>query len=307
MIYLDILFFLNWMIDYLILTLVKHDFFPEIKKRKIAAGAFLAAGTYMFWLCQEGILPRRIRMVEAAGLISLVLLWTFPVRQLSLFCKTATAAFGYSLFMGGFCHMLQNIFVDSPEFFSGPWWVPLGCAVVFLFLKKSGKKIKNEEVKLRECTYEVEIRRKNRTVCLRGLYDSGNLLVSQRTGRGICVLSFHEAEKLFDENEREILSFLLTQKDFPWKIMTENLWSGICRITYSSVGREKGWMPGITADHIIVKKDGEVLADTRGLMGITAQNIFQNRRFAVLLPADIFAKQKPGADPFRERETCQRP
>lgn len=300
MIYLDILFLLNWTIDYLILALIKHDFFPETKKRRIVAGAFLAAGTYLFWLFQEEKISKEIRMAEAACFMSLVLLWTFPIRRWNLFCKTAATAFGYILLMGGFCHVLQNIFADSPELFSEPWWVPLVCAAVFLFLKKIGKRIKNETVKIKECTYEVEIRRKDRAVKLMGLYDSGNLLVSQWTGKGICVLSFRESAELFDEKEKEILSFLIAQKDFPWKIMTENLWSGICRITYSSVGKEKGWMPGIAADHIIVKKDGEVLVDTKGLMGITAQNIFQDRRFAVLLPADIFTKQTSAPGPFKK-------
>ena len=69
MIYLDVLFLLNWMIDYLILALVKKDFFPGMKERRIAAGAFLAAGSYLFWLCQAGIVSGTVRMLEGFFLI----------------------------------------------------------------------------------------------------------------------------------------------------------------------------------------------------------------------------------------------
>ena len=71
--------------------------------------------------------------------------------------------------------------------------------------------------------------------------------------------------------------------------MTENLWSGITPISYSSVGKEDGWMPGITADRIIVKKDGKVLADRKGMLGITARQIFRDAAATVLLPSDIFS------------------
>lgn len=300
MIYLDVLFLLNWMIDYLILALVKKDFFPGMKKRRLAAGAFLAAGSYLFWFCQAGNISDVVRTLEGFFLISLVLLWTFSIRSLSLFLKTAAAALGYTLLMGGFCYALGNIFVERGGETSVQWWVPAGCMAAAAFIKSVGKKMQRETEKIKECTYEVEIQRKGRTVSLQGWYDSGNLLVSQWTGRGICIMPLEKAEGLLDEEEKKILSFLVTQKDFPWKIMTENLWSGIHRITYSSVGRKDGWMPGIVADHIIVKKHGEVLADTEGLMGITAQEIFQDGRFAVLLPTDIFTKQTSGADPLKE-------
>ena len=291
MIELDILFLLNWIIDYLILVLVKNEFFPEVKRKRLAAGAFLAAATYLFWLCQKGTVSGNIRAAEALFFVSLVLMWTFSVRSPAVFGRAAAAVLMYAFLMGGFCYVLRNTFAKELEGVPAQWWVPAGCAAAFCFLKGVGKRIKKEAVKIKECIYEVEIRRKDRAVCLRGLYDSGNLLVSQWTGKGICVLSFENAAELFDEKEREMLSFLMAQKDFPWKIMTENLWSGIYRITYSSVGKEEGWMPGIAADHIIVIKDGEVLADTKGLMGITDRQIFHDQRFAVLLPADIFAKQ----------------
>ena len=126
-------------------------------------------------------------------------------------------------------------------------------------------------------------------MCLQGMYDSGNRLESRWTGEGICVLSLKSAEGLLDEKEKEMLAFLVTQERFPWKIMTENLWSGITPISYSSVGKEDGWMPGITADRIIVKKDGKVLADRKGMLGITARQIFRDAAATVLLPADIFS------------------
>ena len=93
-----------------------------------------------------------------------------------------------------------------------------GMRGVFLFSRSVGKRMKKEAVKQRECTYEVEIRRKDRTVFLQGMYDSGNRLESRWTGEGICVLSLKSAEGLLDEKERKRCSpFLSHGNGFPGK------------------------------------------------------------------------------------------
>lgn len=288
MIYLDILFLMNWIVDYLILALIKQDFFPYIRKRKVIAGSLIAASSYLLWFYQAGKVSNIFLAMEAVFFISLVLLWTFSIKRFAVFCKTALAAFFYAFLMGGGCYALKNILSEKITYCLGQWREVVSCLLIYIFCSSVGRRLKKDAVKMKECTYEVEIQRKGRAVCLLGLYDSGNLLKNQWTGEGICILSMEAAEGLFDQREKEILTFLLVQKDFPWKIMTDNLWSGIYRISYSSVGKEEGWMPGITADQIIVKKDGEVLAERKGLLGITAQQILREKKVGVLLPADIF-------------------
>lgn len=289
MIYLDILFLMNWIVDYLILALIKQNFFPYIKKRKVIAGAFIAASSYLFWFYQEERMSEIFRCIEAVFFISLVLLWTFSIRSFAVFCKTTLIAFFYAFLMGGGCYALKNILPENAaEYLPGQWKTVAGCLSVYTLCFFAGRRLKKDAVRIKECTYEVEIQRKGRTVYLLGLYDSGNLLENQWTGEGICLLSMEAAEGLFDQREKEILTFLFTQKDFPWKIMADNLWSGIYRIAYSSVGKEEGWMPGIAADQIIVKKDGEVLAERKGLLGITARQILRGKKVGILLPADIF-------------------
>ena len=212
MIYLDILFFTNWMIDYLILVLVKKDFFPGTGNRRVAVGAFLAAGTYLLWFVRAGSAPEAIRGAAAICLVGMILWWTFSVRSLRQFLQAACAALGYTCLMGGACYALRR-FPGSTVLPEG-WTTAAGCAAVFLFSRSVGKRMKKEAVKQRECTYEVEIRRKDRTVFLQGMYDSGNRLESRWTGEGICVLSLKSAEGLLDEKEKEMLAFLVTRERF---------------------------------------------------------------------------------------------
>lgn len=288
MIYLDILFLFNLIIDYLILALVKKDFFPEIKKRRLLIGACFSAGSYLIWFCLQETSLREVHNFMACLFMSIVLIWTFRIRSMALFCKTAILAAFYIFFLGGVGFFLQRIFWKKYQGGDTEYWILLGAIIIFSICFNFWKERLKVPVKRKECTYEVEIKRKTFSISLLGFYDSGNQLVSKWSGKGICVISIREAEQLMEKTEKERVSFLMTQKDFPWKIMTENLWSGIYCITFSTIGREKEWMPGIYADHIIVKKDGEVLAETKGLLGITAQRISKEKRFAVLLPADIF-------------------
>ena len=288
------LFLQNWVMDYLILSMVKSDFFPHVRKGRTAAGAFLAAATYLLWLVQRDRVPGTVRQAEAVIFICLVFLFVCSVRPVRkkwpVFLKIAGASAAYTFLMGGFAFALDRVIRQRAAGFFRQWGVTAGCVLFFLLWQCAGRRIRESARQKQENLYEVEVQRNGRTAVFTGLYDSGNLLKSQWTGRGICVLSLKEAQALLDDREKEALSYLAGQSEFPWKSMTSHLWRGIYRITYSAVGREDGWMPAVMADRILVKRDGNVLADRGGLLGITTQDILRDGDARMLLPADIFSR-----------------
>ncbi|MCD8020704.1 MAG: sigma-E processing peptidase SpoIIGA [Clostridiales bacterium] len=292
MIYLDVLFVYNFILDHLILILVKEKHFPDMRKRRVTAGAFLAALTYLFWFCLSGNVSMLPRVATAGILLCFTLIWTYRIRTWRLFKKTVETTMLYSFLLGGLGIIFQKIMYRLPVLDvldkakqSGAFLFFVTIFTIFFIVKERGdKKIEKRE----EYIYEVQIIRKDRSIFLDGYYDTGNLLVSEMTGLGICILSYKEAEKILDEKEKKTMECLIRQKEFPWKEMADHLRSGIYKINYSSVGKEDGWMPGILAEHIIVKKDGEILADRRGLMGMTIHKVSRDGRYNMLLPADIF-------------------
>lgn len=289
---LDILFLVNWMMDCLILLLVRAVLFPKVSVKKTAAGAFVQAVTYVVWLVFRGDMSECIAAFLAILLVALPLQWTFSIRKPRIFLKTVTAAAGFAFLLGGFGFFVRKELMKTGIIAAAGQGIFTGVMLFFalglnVFLKKKRKWMQTAE-KREDNIYEVEIQRKKRVIVLKGLYDSGNLLISRWNGRGICVISAEDAEKLMDTVEQERMRFLLCQKEFPWKIMVQQLWSGFYRIAYSSVGTSDQWMPGILADRIIVKKDGRIYADVKGLLGIAKGRISEQNEICALLPADIF-------------------
>lgn len=55
---------------------------------------------------------------------------------------------------------------------------------------------------------------------------------------------------------------------------------------------ENAKMPGVMAEEIVVLKDGEVLTRTKGMLGISQEELSETKEFFVLLPNDIFDREE---------------
>lgn len=295
-VYLDMIFAVNIIIDYLILVLVRKDLFPQTNIRRIFAGALLSSVTYIIWYllkicyfqCRTATAYLLFLFFLPFILIGIILMWIFRIRSFSLFVKTIGVTIGYTFLFGG-CGYFFYKKICNLDFSQFRWQSVFLCTMIFFTgIMLQWKKIKRESEKVTNNLYEVELRRREKTVYCQGIYDSGNLLVSKITGRGICVMSLQNVMALLDDQEKELLSVFKEKNNFPWEMMAEKIKFGLYPICYSSVGNENAYMPGIIADQIIVTKKGEVLADYRGMIGISAKSISKKKEFSILLPADIF-------------------
>ena len=287
-IYLDLMFFQNIIADYLILYLIKSDLYPDIPLRRVAMGALLSSIPYIFWYRMNAFSGSGITILSTCFFMSLILLWTFRIRSLSLYGKTMEKTIIYIFLMGGAGLLIREIMKPKVVFDNRWYWGFSGFMVAFTSFYTGRKRRIKRKTQMEEMIYDVEIQRHSGSICCRGIYDSGNLLISQITGRGICVIALEDIRELLDEKEMEILSEWMKDKNFSWDMFMKNMKTGIYSIRYSSVGKENGLMPGVLADHIIVKKENKVLVDFRGMLGISTQRVSENKRFSVILPADIF-------------------
>ena len=80
-----------------------------------------------------------------------------------------------------------------------------------IFLWKMKKKKENATQISKTYTYEVRISRKGRKAVYKGIYDSGNLLVSQITGQGVCIIQKEQAAKLLLTKEKSEIEHIYIQ------------------------------------------------------------------------------------------------
>ena len=88
------------------------------------------------------------------------------------------------------------------------------------FFKWFKKKKENATQISKTYTYEVRISRKGRKAVYKGIYDSGNLLVSQITGQGVCIIQKEQAAKLLltkEKSEIEQIYIQFSEERKEWK------------------------------------------------------------------------------------------
>lgn len=290
-------FLVNAVTDSLILLIIKRELFPQIPGIRIWKSGVLSSITYIFWYIFSGYLPLWADIFLAVITVGGILVITFRIRNVGSFLVTVGVMMLYVFMFGGFGLLLQKKMLQNTVGAPSGWWIFLLCLWLFSGFVMVCRRSKTDSHR-GENLYEVEIHRKDKAVSCRGIYDSGNLLVSQMTGTGITVLSWKKGKELFDEKEQEAMKKLITQmpqnsNQMSVKKLTQNkagLWGkGVYPIRFQSVGRSEGCMPGIMADKIIVRKAGSVLAVKRGMVGISAETMSKDEKFSVLLPEDIFS------------------
>lgn len=286
--YLDLLFFQNMVVGYLILYLVKTDLYPGISLRRVIMGALLSSITYIFWYSTGMWADRKIILCAACFFMSNIFVWTFQIHTFSSYLQTLERAIIYLLLMGGAGLLFQEGFQLENSTDSSWYFLFTGFMVAFTIWYTKWKKKIRKGMQFQEKIYDVEFQRHSKTVFRRGLYDSGNLLVSQITGKGICVITFENIKDLLDEREIDFVKEMMNDREFFRKKLMQSISLGFYVIQFSSVGKEHGWMPGILVEHIIVRKEDKILVDTSGMLGISAQKISKDEKYSVLLPADIF-------------------
>lgn len=286
------LFIYHWLTDYFVLILAKESLFPYVKKSRIAAGAFLWMLSYFIWRRMEMICGPPLSACLAAIMFSFPLLFSFPIKSMSCLWKTIKTVFLYTFMLGGIAYLMKRSLPDTINSYGMPqWFLCLAMAVMVCFIKRMLKERKKEQSKAKE-TYEVEISRKGKRMKATGLFDSGNFLYSAIAGGGICVLEKKDAEKLLNEQEKALLFAMTCQKTISESLKIRGICLGIYGIRYASIGNEKGWMPGILVDSVIVKKEEKTWIKRKGMVGIVEKSLSKDGEFSVLLPADIFSDKE---------------
>lgn len=303
-------FLYNFIADYILLFFVKRELYPEVKRKQVIKGALCCSATYSIW---DNIIERKIpycKMFLKWIIVLIILCYLFKIHSIQIFIKTIAVFLLYLFLMGGsLSFLLSCVNIESVneerEAYEALIFMMISAGT--LILCKQMKKRKDIEIASQSNIYEVQILRKERKISCQAIYDSGNLLLSEITGQGVCIISQIQVEPLLLPEEKKILENFRTEnmtaveanrnkenkpKDvFSWKEWAKQFQNGIYFLQYSTVGKKNARMPGIIAEEIVVLKDKEVLVKTKGMLGISQEEVSEKNKFSVLLPADIFARE----------------
>ena len=302
-------FIYNFVADYILLFFVRKDLFLEIKLKQVIKGAAACSITYIIWNNIAAKESPYCKIFLGYPIIIILLCLFFKIHSVKLLIKTVVIFLLYMfLLAGSITFFLSCINIESVTKKETAYKAMgmLMLNAILLLLWKYRKKNERVEKALQSNTYEIQILRKGKKIICKAMYDSGNLLSSEITGQGVCIIPVRQAKPLLSKQEWEaIRKFGIkdtvdidydkneqAENTFSWKTWMKQLQSGIYVLHYSTVGRKNATMPGIIAEEIVVLKDKEVLVRTKGMLGISQGKVSEKNKFSVLLPVDIFEREK---------------
>ena len=255
--YVDILFLVNFMMDYLLLLFVRRCLKCNVARKNVFFGATLGS----LLTCIIIILPIPFAILEFilfhVFVNTCMIRVGLKIKTLRSFLRAVMILYIGTLLMGGILEFAgQYAKVGSFLFFFavGGYYLCLGIWNFMSGLQRWNQFHCKVELYLDERKYE-----------LRGLIDTGNGLRDPLTGGPISILDRETAQKLFMGKVQRSVRF----------------------VPYQSIGKEEGIMPIFHVDRMCVRK-GEGYWFERPLIGISEETISAGGEYEMILNPNLF-------------------
>lgn len=187
--YIDRLFFLNFMMNLYLLFLMKWSMGRTATRFRIWSGAVLGAFTYCILLV-SGVLPDMIKVIGYVLLSLAMVQYTFRFEKLTGLLNSMVHLYGFSFLLGGGIYVLERkgkkLFGEEMLILTG------GFLVTALYFYIQQKKQKKEE----RNRFAVEIRENGIIWKGTGFFDTGNSLCDPVNGKPVCILTKQLREQI---------------------------------------------------------------------------------------------------------------
>lgn len=255
-VYIDVLFLINFMMDYLLLLIVRRVLKCTATHGNICVGSIFGAAA----VCMFLILPVRSTLLRfllfhlsvGAGMIWIGLKIRAPRQFLKAFAALCASAF----LLGGVFTWLQPYVRTGSLFFGaavGSYYLVIGIWKFLLYLQKMNRY---------QCTVTMYTSGESCTV--QALFDTGNSLCDPVTGKPVCILGRKQAGQLLREKELQTLRY----------------------IPYCSVGTANGVLPVIRVEKMCIHTGQECWVE-KPLIGICEEDSFTNGEYQMILNPGI--------------------
>ena len=255
-VYADLLLASNFIMDVLLLWLIRRMMRLEARKWGLAPAALLGA----LYALAAAVFPLPAPL-EAfftyAGVSVLMVLAAFRIRGRGELFKAVAGLYMASCLMAGVMELLA---------FSGllfkPWMfaaVPGSLFfVVFLWDQTLAGVAKNGHL------YQVEVTYRGQMGRFVGFLDTGNRLTEPVSGKPVCILSAESAGGLFSALD------------------------GVLYIPFRSVGKEGGVLPAVRAERMEVEKEGVRLVVEAPYIAFSKEALSRDNTYQMLLNEGIW-------------------
>ena len=256
--YIDRLFFLNFYMNLLVLSLVKLSLKRTVTRFRMILSAFLGAVGYIAVIFLPPV-SYQIKVILGFTSISIFMLFVmYPKSGLSFLIKALLHMYGFTFLLGGVL-----LFIKKYSAFKGDsaWLYILLPAAVIYFVLCFLLKRRQEAVK--EC--KVTLSCEEKQLVLRAFVDSGNMLVEPISGKPVSVI---EARRLGEEG--------IVLREEKCKV-----------IPYHSVGKKNGILIGYEFPQMVLHMEKEDRKVDRVIIAVSQDSLFRSGKYEMLLHPEL--------------------
>ena len=200
-VYLDLIFFINFMFDLLLLMTVSIECKVFSKKRRLLISSFLGSlSTFLLFLPLNNFSLFLFKVV-----ISIIMIFVgFKITSKDLFFSLIKSLYGNSIILGGLIYFLNNQFSYKQKGFI---FIHDGTSLNLIIILISSPiifylyhKMVTDEKKKRDLLHKVSIKCKRGTITTLGFLDTGNNIKDPYKKRGVILISPNEINLSLEES-----------------------------------------------------------------------------------------------------------
>ena len=263
-IYADVVFLINFFMDFLIFFIVSKLVRKKIKIFRLILGALVASLTYCI-LIFTPVVRNYYNFFSSLMVLSLGILVTFGVKNIRYFIKLVILSHISAFAIGGLSialfyytnitDILGDMLGFTIEYFSFKLLLASSC-IIYLITKFAIRFI-NSIILKKQCLCDISVFLKNKEISLKALVDTGNSLCDPITKAPVIIAEYECLEKILPENfgrviyeskENFLTNFLLFSENFD----TEK---NFRLIPFKALGTENGMLVGFKPDKIYIYQE----------------------------------------------------
>lgn len=279
-IYMDVLFLINFIMDTIIFWIVSMLVNEPIKMRKIVMGGILGAGLYCL-LIVIPFLQYVPYSIYSLFIPIIPILYVFRPIHVKQLLKYYLVAMLIAALLGGITFSLWSMLGQDYRAINDlniVILIGIGLGIGFIFYIAFYSIRRRLILPIFE--YKIKFINNNKEATVKALLDTGNCLYTPVTHRPVIIVEYDRAKVLLTEKEQQLyeefsdnLLELVQMKNHAMKHM----------IPFNSLGCEEGMILGIEIDEMILEKMSIQRHFYKCVVGIVQMPLFNDHSYKALL------------------------
>lgn len=294
-IYLDVLYLINWVMDFMIFYCVSLILNEHIKYRMMLLASAVAALVY----CMLIVMPLLQKIPY--GVYALVvpvpsLLILFKPRTYRIFIKQYVVSMLVgSLFGGTVFSIWSYLYGTSGNIRDMHIMMLIGigmgvCAIFYL-----GFRWLRRQFIFPAFTYQLVMKAHGESVQMQALLDTGNTLYTSRGREPVLVVEYERIKALLSANQKaRYEQFKACNLQEIEEKVIEGSYSFEELIPFNSVGCPNGFLWALEVDEVQMKNDIQKIEIAPCMVGISSERLFEDCAFHALLHPEFVIKEEKG-------------